>query len=270
MLTLMRTLLLWFACWLSVGAMAQDFDHGPWDALLQRHVKALPDEGGTRVDYAGMATEQARLDAYLQQLAVVPEAEFASWPAAQRLAFLINAYNAGTVQLVLTRYPELKSIKDLGTWLVTPWRRPWVQLFGRLHTLDEIEHQLIRAPGVYDEPRIHAAVNCASISCPPLRAEAYRGDKLEQQLQQQWEWFLRDRRQNRFDRDRQRLMLSKLFDWYEDDFVGAAQAQRNLAEFAAAHAELLADDQAARTALASGSVRIGFSPYDWSLNDLPR
>lgn len=113
------------------------------------------------------------------------------------MAFLINAYNAATVALILTRYPELDSIKELGSLLRSPWKRRFVDLLGARRSLDDIEHELLREAPDFAEPRIHFAVNCASLGCPALRPEAYEAERLEAQLADQTRRFLRDRSRNR-------------------------------------------------------------------------
>lgn len=115
----------------------------------------------------------------------VDQLEFDQWSTRQQLAFLINAYNAWTVELILEKWPDIDSIKDLGGIFSSPWRKEFISLLGEKRSLDNIEHDLIRGSGRYQDPRIHFAVNCASIGCPALRAEAYTGAKINQQLDQQ-------------------------------------------------------------------------------------
>jgi len=114
---------------------AQIFDRGTWNDLLQRHVKPILGGVATQVDYAGMARERTRLKGYLDTLAAVPEAQFWRWPKDERPAFLINAYNAWTVERVLTRWPKLDSIKDLGSLLESPWKRRFIPLLGQTRSL---------------------------------------------------------------------------------------------------------------------------------------
>jgi hypothetical protein len=188
-------MVLWLA-WATL-TQAQSFGHGTWDGLLQRHVKPILGGVATQVDYGGMARERVQLKGYLDALAAVPEADFRRWPRDERLAFLINAYNAGTVELVLTRWPKLDSIKDLGSLLGSPWKKRFIPLLGGTRSLDDIEHGMIRAKGAYAEPRIHFAVNCASVGCPALRPEAYTAARLDAQLADATRRFLGDRTRNR-------------------------------------------------------------------------
>ena len=160
--------------------------------------------------------DRDQLADYLGQLAAVSSREFQQWSRADRLAFLINTYNAWTVELILTEYPDISSIRDLGSLFRSPWSRRFVSLFGEMVSLDHIEHELIRGPDGFQEPRIHFAVNCASVGCPALRQEAYVGDRLESQLEDATGRFLADRSRNRLDGDV--LRVSEIFDWYEEDF----------------------------------------------------
>lgn len=243
---------------------AFDRSHGAWTTLLAAHVQWNEAGTATSVDYAGCARDRAALDAYRAALAVVAEPDFAAWPAADRLAFLVNAYNANTIALVLTGYPGLASIKDLGGWLSSPWKQSFVTLLGATRSLDDIEHGLIRGGVGADEPRVHFALNCASIGCPALRPEAYRGEMLEAQLADQAQRFLSDRTRNRWDAAAGRLQVSKIFDWYGKDFTRAAGS---VAAFLGRYAERLSDEATVRAAIAAGTATVTFLDYDWRLND---
>ncbi len=238
-----------------------DRTHAAWSALLRKHV-VLQDARGaaSRVDYAGFARDREALGAYLAALARVAPSEFAPLPRADQMAFLINAYNAATVELILTQYPKHASIKDYGSLFRSAWRKPFVRVLGETLTLDQIEHARLRGPRGYGEPRLHFALNCASISCPMLREEAYSGAKLEAQLEEQTVRFLSDRSRNRFDAKADTLELSSIFDWYGEDFAGG-----RLASFLSPYASALG---AERAALAKKDLEIAFLDYDWRLNDV--
>jgi len=254
------------------AAQAFDASHAAWTVLLKKHVVLLRGGQasivGSQVRYGGFAADRAPLKAYLDSLSAVTEATFKGWSPAAQQAFLTNAYNAFTVELILTRYPDLKSIKELGSLLSSPWKPKWIPLLGGRLSLDDIEHGLLRARGVYDEPRVHFAVNCASIGCPMLREEAFVAERLPAQLAQQTERFMADRTRNRWNTQRGRLELSKIFDWYGEDFALGHQGIRSLRAFAGAHAERLADAPADRARLQSGDFGIAFLDYDWALNDV--
>jgi hypothetical protein len=252
---------------LALPAAAFDATHADWDALLRKHVAWQPGGHASTVGYAGFKRDRAALTAYLDRLSAVGSAQFRAWSKAQQLAFLINAYNAYTVELILTRYPDLESIRDLGSLLSSPWKKKFVPLLGERHSLDDIEHGMIRAPGAYDDPRIHMAVNCASIGCPALRPEAYVGERLDAQLDDQVARFLSDRSRNRYDAGSGRLRVSRIFDWYGDDFRRGHRGIDSLEGFFARYAALLADQPEPQQAIRERKVRIAFLDYDWTLND---
>lgn len=238
---------------LACGAvLAQDFDHayGGWDALLKKHVVVAADGKASRVRYAGFAADRAALRASLDAFSGIAEAQFAAWSRAQRMAFLVNAYNAFTVEKVLTRYPGLRSIRDFGTVFGNPFRDEFFTLLGRRFSLDRIEHDTLRRKGAYDEPRVHFALNCAAVGCPMLREEAYVAARLDAQLEDQARRFLSDRSRNRY-RDG-RLEVSKIFDWYREDF---APLERYLERYA--------------QLLGGAAPAVTFLEYDWTLNDSP-
>jgi len=244
------------AALLSLPLMAFGFEHARWDALLKKHVVVLERGKASQLRYAGIAQDRAALKTYLASLSEVKESEFKGWPRAQQMAFLINAYNAFTVEKILARYPDIRSIWDFGKIFGNPFKDEFFVLLGHQRSLDWIEHETLRKH--YGDPRIHFAVNCASIGCPMLREEAYVAERLEAQLEQQARRFLSDRSRNRLREGR--LEVSKIFDWFREDFEPREK-------YFARHAEILADDAGERAAIASGQFSLRFLDYDWSLND---
>lgn len=244
------------------------FDHGyaAWDALLKKHVRWLPDGKHSRANYKGFAADRAALKAVLDTMSAVPKATFDGWSRSQQMAFLINAYNAFTVELILTKYPDLQSIKDLGSILQSPWRKKFFTLLGEERHLDWIEHEQLRPR--YNEPRIHAAVNCASIGCPALRDEAFTAAKLEAQLEDGLRRFMADRTRNRV-RGNQ-VEVSSIFKWFREDFEKGHGGFRQVEDVFAKYAELLSDAPAEQAALKAKSLRVSHLDYDWSLNDAGR
>ena len=233
----------------SSAAAAFDHAHASWDGLLKKHVVLLDGGKASQLRYADMARERPALKAYLQTLSEVGEAQFEAWSRAERIAFLINAYNAFTVEKVLTRYPAIGSIWDFGKVFGNPFRDRFFVLLGQRRSLDDLEHGILRKD--YREPRIHFAVNCASVGCPMLREEAYRGLDLEKQLEEQARRFLSDRSRNRTREGR--LEVSKIFEWFKEDFEPRDRYFMN-------YAGLLGLPPGASPPLA-------FLDYDWSLND---
>lgn len=245
-------------------AQAAAFDQSAWDALLRKHVTALRNGQATQVDYAGFAADRAQLKQYLAAVSAVAPAEFDRWDRTAQLAFLINAYNANTVELILTAYPDVASIKDLGSLLRSPWKKRFIPLLGETRSLDDIEHGLIREAGRYAEPRIHFAVNCASIGCPALRPEAFLGDRLDAQLEDATRSFLSDRTRNRTQGNA--LKVSSIFKWYRSDFEKGWRGADTLARFFVLYRQSLDLDDAAVNRLKAGKMTIDFLDYDWRLN----
>lgn len=263
----MRALVILFFLVASFAAQAYDPAHRNWNTLLTQHVRWSGNDTSTQVDYAGMERDRNALRAYLSDLSKVTAAEYARWSKDEQEAFLVNAYNAATVELVLTRYPDIASIKEIGGLLGSPWKQRFVVLLGKTRTLDEIEHQMIRGSKTYADPRIHFAVNCASIGCPALRPEAYVGARFRQQLEDQTVRFLRDRSRNRFDSAKRRIAVSSIFDWYGADF---AKRYGSVGAFLARYPRPLGLDAEAVRDLASGAIKPTFGSYDWRLNGAER
>lgn len=253
---------------MAVSAQAQTtsaFDHDAWNRLLAQHVRWSPEGHASTVDYRGMKVDQSKLQSYLSALSAVQRKTFDGWSRETQLAFLINAYNAYTVQLILTRYPDVKSIKDLGSLFQSPWEKAFVPLLGQTRSLDDIEHGLIRGSGRYRDPRVHFAVNCASIGCPALRPEAYLPTRLDAQLEDQARRFLGDRSRNRVSGDE--LIVSPIFKWYREDFEQGFRGDKSLPDFLARYADVLGLSVAQTHDLHTGRMAITFDGYDWHLND---
>lgn len=248
----------------SAVTTAQEALHQPWQALLTQHVSPINDGHSSQVNYAGMKTDHAKLTAYLTALGKIDKQTFEQWPAPKQLSFLINAYNAWTVELILSTYPDIKSIKDLGSFFSSPWSKKFIPLLGETRSLDNIEHELIRGDNKYGDPRIHFAVNCASIGCPALREEAYTAEKLEQQLEQQTVRFLSDKTRNRF--NKAEMELSSIFKWYQEDFSLGFRASDSLSAFILLYAESLGLTPEQQALLKAKKMDVDYLPYDWQLN----
>lgn len=253
---------------ITTSAQAFDHTHPAWTTLLKKHVVVVEGGKASKANYAGFAQDRSALKGYLDALSAVPAAEYAGWKKPEQLAFLINAYNAFTVEKILTRYPDLKSIRDFGSVFGNPWKDKFFTLFGKPMTLDGIEQDTIRAPGAFDDPRIHFAVNCASIGCPMLREEAYVPERLDRQLEEQAERFLSDRSRNRYAGGS--LEVSKIFDWYRKDFSSGYRGIASVEQFFGKYGALLADRPDDQKSIRDGRVKVRHLDYDWSLNDAKR
>ncbi len=250
------------------GQPAFDHSHSAWDSLLRKHVRLINDGRASQVSYKGMAEDRPALAAYLRSLSAVTPAQYASWNKPQQYAFLANAYNAFTVEKILTRYPNLKSIRDFGTVFGNPWKDRFFTLLGQPQHLDGIEHDTMRAPGVFDDPRVHVAVNCASIGCPLLDNRAFTPEQLNAQLDALMVRFMADRSRNRYNPQGKTVELSRIFDWYGKDFEKGHKGFSSINDVVARYADQLADSPADRAQLRSGSTPVRFLEYDWSLNDI--
>jgi hypothetical protein len=257
----MRIALLLLMLGLSASAQASSFDHahGAWRALLASHVTWVQNGAATEVDYAGFSRDERALANYLQELSVVSSEQYEGWSRPRQLAYLINSYNAFTVKLILDHQP-VSSIRQIGGLFTSPWEIRFIPLLGKKLSLDQIEHGMIREPGVFDEPRIHFAVNCASMGCPALRPEPYVADQLGEQLEDSERRFLGDRSRNRYNEEKGRFEVSKLFDWYGEDFT---QRWGSLNAYLDQHSRLVGPPPGN-----ASKARIVFLEYDWSLNSI--
>jgi len=250
------------------GLAQAQFDHGHanWDALVKKHVRWLPDNKQSRVDYAAFKLDRAALKGVLDAMSAVPKAEFDQWPREQRMAFLINAYNAFTVELILSKYPDLKSIKDLGSFVQSPWKKKFFRLLGEERHLDWIEHEQLRP--LYNDPRVHAAVNCASIGCPALRNEAFTAARLDAQLDDGMARFLGDRTRNRVKGGQ--LEVNEIFKWFKEDFEKGHQGFAKVEDVFAKYAVQLSDKADEQARLRDKALPVTHLDYDWSLNGVGR
>ena len=251
------------------GSTTNSFDHSyvEYGRLLRRHVV------GIRVDYTTLRLKQTSLNTLVSEFGQVARDEFEAWSDTEQIAYLVNAYNAFTLKAVIDHYPIKRrwfdffnppnSIKQIpGVWSRLRWRAA-----GNEITLDDIEHGRLRQH--YNEPRIHFAVNCASVSCPPLRPEPYVAERLERQLIIATGEFLASNLGVEVKEDT--LRVSSMLKWFGDDFI--EQYSRLVKTNGSAKERALigviakyGPPNAARVAQ-SGNARIQFLKYDWSLND---
>ncbi len=242
---------------LPAAALAADsFDHAH-----TRYARVLSNfVSQARVDYAGLKAAPKELDAYLAEIASVKPGDFAKWARDERLALLLNLYNAQTLRLIINHYP-LKSIREIGLLPGAAWREPVVRFGGEVISLNHLEHEIIRPQ--YAEPRIHFALVCAAVSCPPLRREPFVAARLAEQLDDQARLFLATAEKNRFDATTNVLWLSAIFDWYQDDFAKPAGSLVN-------YVTPLLPAQTAEILGRAKQVKVNFLEYDWALNDWKR
>lgn len=240
--------------WLAEGeADAGAIAHDPWHQWLLRYVIESTD-GVNRVRYGDVTPEDRdNLRRYIDEMAAV---EITGYGRDEQMAFWVNLYNALTVDVILSEYP-VSSIRDIddGLFSFGPWGRDVVTVEGRTLTLDDIEHGILRP--IWRDPRIHYAVNCASIGCPNLAKAAYWGNGIDSRLTQGAYGYVNDPRGADFNTSG-RLVVSSLYVWFEEDFGGSESGVID-------HLTTYATDSL-RTSL-SGIGDIGEDRYDWSLND---
>jgi len=233
-----------------------DQSHPKLDSILKEVVVINGHKSSVR--YSSLKRDRLTLDQYLGEIENVTLAEYQQWSEPQKVAFLINAYNALTIKLILSKYPDLKSIKDLGGFFSGPWKVEFFSLFGEKRHLDYIEHTLLRKQ--FSEPRIHFALVCASIGCPALRNEAYVADRLDQQLNDAMKNFLRDLDRNFFESSTETLKISSIFKWFKGDF---AKTKGSVEAFIA---PWITDDIKLRQRIRNKEIDIDYLDYEWTLN----
>lgn len=241
-----------------------DQTYSDYDALLSKHVKWLPGEKASQVNYSALAQEKTKLDQILTSWSNLSQSEFQSLNKKEQMAFLINAYNGFTLKLILTEYPNIKSIKDLGSLFSSPWKKEFFELLGKKRNLDWIEHEQLRP--VYKDPRVHAAVNCASIGCPALLNEAFTADKLDSQLETGIKRFLSDKSRNRVADGK--LQVSMIFKWFSEDFEQGFRGTQSVEGFLGLYAGELSDDNSTQMLIKNQKLPVSYLEYDWKLNDL--
>ncbi len=254
-----------------------DFDHSytVYNNLLKQYVK------DARVNYPGFIDSKAEFEKFLKTLGDVNESDFESWTQQQRLAFWINAYNAFTIKAIIDHYPIKRSFSLIGIFYAPSnsilqikgvWTKLQFRAVGRMVTLDEIEHKILRKK--FNEPRIHMAIVCASISCPDLRDEAYVASNLEDQLAEASSIFVNNPEKGVYvDGSRGLVKFSKIFKWFGDDFIPSYSNKKlfnnySLKENAALNftSDYLESEQA-KEYLMSNKLKIGYLKYDWHLNE---
>jgi len=251
------------------------FSHERYARVLDAHVN---NQGF--VDYAALKSDRGDLDAYVRSLGAIDPAAFETWPEPERLALLINAYNAFTLKLIIDHYPiqssfwaSLRYPKNSIRQISGAWDKITFKLTGRPITLGDLEHEVLRKR--YREPRIHMAINCASVGCPPLLDEPYTAAKLDKQLAEQTRRFLANPDKFRINRANGDVYLSPIFKWFGEDFVkthqpdsgfeGHGTTVRAVLNFVAQHVQR-PDSAYLRT----GRYDVSYLDYDWSLNEAGR
>jgi len=231
------------------------FDHSVWDGILQSYAI----RNGRGFDYAGLKQEESGLDAYLQSLA---RADLGSLPRNELLALFVNAYNAYTVKTILAHVEkdgpyEIESIRNIPR----VFEREIHDVGGFVLSLDNIEHNILRP--IFRDPRIHFAVNCASVSCPPLFTRAFSGSRIDEQLDSATRRVLSSPDYVRTEDDK--LLVTRILDWYGEDFVDESfqGAEGSLPAYINKFTPPEVRDWIESR---SSTPQVEFMDYDWSLN----
>lgn len=223
---------------------AQGVDHDLYAGLLKNYVK-----DGV-VNYQGFKNEESVLDKYLKDL---EEVELKILSRNEQFTFFVNAYNAWTIKLILSGYPDIKSIKDLGSLFKSPWKKKICRIDGEIIALDDIEHKILRPR--FKDPRVHFTINCAAKNCPPLRSEPYRGRELDQQLDEMTRAFINNLESNRL--EGHTLYVSSIFEWFAEDF------NKDIVGFFLKYAK---GDLKEQLEANREKIKVKYLDYDWSLN----
>jgi hypothetical protein len=247
----------------------KNIDYELYNQLLRKYIN---DQG--LVHYRGIQKNRTNLDIFIAQLSRISKKEFRKWSEQDQLAFLINAYNARTIQLIIQYYPirRRKSIrfpKDSIRQIPGVWDKETFKLFGKKMTLDKLKHEILRKQ--YNEPRIHVALVSAAKGCPILRKGAYIGSRLHEQLDDQIKMFLTNPIKNRIDKENGIIYLSSIFKWFGEDFIKNYgmriphgkfnDSQRAVLGFMSGYL-----DEEDQHYLANGQYKIQYIEYDWSFN----
>ncbi len=238
-----------FACQNTPPGMAATTppSHEAWNQLLKAYVSPTG-----IVNYKGFVKDKAKLDAYLKTISEnAPDRK--TWSKNEQLAYWINAYNAYTVKLIADNYP-VKSIRDLGPALKIPlikdvWHYKFFKIGGQESSLDEIEHSILRKE--FSEPRIHFAINCASVSCPPLLNEAFVASKIDAQLERVAKTFVNDKSRNKISPNA--IEISSIFSWFKGDFTNNGSLIDFLNKYS--------------TVKINKTATISHLDYNWNLNE---
>ena len=240
-------------CVVLAPSSAWAFDFKDWNGLLKKHVgpTTIANVRLAGVDYPAMKKDPA----YSKLIADLKSFSPSTLKTQEeRMSFWINVYNVMAVKMVVDHYP-VDSIKDAGSLFESVWKKEVGVVGGKAVTLNDIEHETLRKMG---DPRIHVAIVCASVSCPDLRNEAYTADKLDAQLDDQFKQFLENRGKGlQVDRGKKRVTLSKIFDWFEEDFEPKGGVLSFISRYAPGKD---------RSLLKTGKVDVSYLDYNWDLN----
>ena len=254
------------------GSGTPDGFYHEYSVALSRYVSSLG-----LVAYRTLKEDRRGLDNFADTLAGLDRTQFNRWNEREKIAFWINAYNALTLRTIIDHYPiksrlltSIRFPKNSIRQIAGVWDKLEHEVMGGQITLKSIEHEILRQE--FDEPRIHMALNCASIGCPPLRAAPFTADYLDEQLNDQIQQFLAKPENFSIDRKKNRVSLSSIFSWFGEDFIDRYGTESFFTRFDNNERSVLnfisryvSDEN--REYLRTGSYRIKYLKYDWGLNE---
>lgn len=229
------------------------------------------------VNYKQLKANRAKLDAFVDGMAKLDAKAYEKWDEKAKVAFWLNAYNAFTLKAIIDNYPIKPSFfrsrvypKNSIRQIPGVWDEIAFSVMGVDYTLEHIEHKILRKK--FNEPRIHMAMVCAAMGCPPLLNEPYTGQKLDGQLDDRAHRFLANEAKLKIDRDENRLYLSPILRWFADDFVNKYEPEKNIARHnkkTSAVLNFIATylEKTDRDYILEGKFKIKYMTYNWSLNE---
>jgi hypothetical protein len=253
-------------------AQEQGFDFSDYAAALKTFVN-----GKAMVNYRGLKAEPGRIEAFVAAMAGLEPDRYEKWTEADKIAFWLNAYNGLTLKVIIDNYPIKSSFfrsriypKNSIRQISGVWDKITFNVMGRNLTLGHIEHKILRVK--FNEPRIHMAMVCAAMGCPPLRGEPYASAKLDEQLDDQTRRFLADSAKFKIDRREGRLYISPIFKWFAEDFVKSYSLETNIGGHDREESAVLNFiasylPEADKNYVLGGMHEIKYLKYDWSLNE---
>jgi len=250
----------------------QGFDYSNFAEALKINV----DDVGM-INYRKLKAEPQKLLAFITELQNLDRKDFDKWSDNEKIAFWLNAYNALTLKAIIDNYPIKSSFfrsriypKNSIRQIAGVWDKIEFIVMGQKLTLGHIEHKILRVQ--FDEPRIHMAMVCAAIGCPPLRNGPYTGNKLDEQLDDQTSRFLANSAKFKIERANDRLYLSPIFKWFANDFIKKHGTQKSIGKHNKEESAVLNFiasylSQAEKNFVLAGKFKIKYLKYDWSLNE---
>ncbi len=256
------------------GSGEATLKYDDYAALLKTYVS---DTG--MVNYKGLKADRRQLDVFVAALGRLEAKNYERWNQKDKIAFWLNAYNALTLKAIIDNYPIKSSFTKSLAWpknsirqIDGAWNKIKFDVMGQKLTLEHIEHKILRAQ--FGEPRIHMALVCAAMGCPPLRNEPYVAAKLDEQLDNQTRKFLSNPAKFRLDTDKGVLYLSPIFKWFANDFAKSYPRHTRYRGHKSSQAAVIAfidqylpKQDSQRRSDDSRTYKVKHLDYDWSLNE---